>query len=197
MENGKMPTYKDFRLMEDARKLLKAEFEKTAALRATKLELETKLTELKNQLGNTAEVDTVLADTRFKALETLVKDKDFLADIEQEVAREHHEKTISKPTRKKSAARASRKRMTTSEKQAFLRTWVQGQIKNQSPITVAELGAALKKAEQSGQGGAWLKSLNLPKSALKSLGSKRDGTLIVYENIDFLKDLAPTKKPKS
>ena len=179
-----MIDYKHYQLTLEAKELIKKEFIKNSRLREKKVRLERDLEKIRNKLLKIEAVDNILKDKKFAGLAT-VQDKQFLSDIEKEVAEELKKTRRSKSAKATAANRVVGKRMSKDEKRIVLARCLVGKA---NPIKVSSLTPDLEKNDVKTQPSVFLKQCGVPDSALVQVSNaKRDGTNFFWQRVSWLK----------
>ena len=178
-----MTEYADYKLLLEARDELKKAFHANAGLRSQKVDLEKKVEKLRQKLMENEEVDAVLRNPKFSKLAVL-KERQFLRDIEAEVAEEHKKKKRKAKRKEKAGTIQKRTRLTQDQKRQILRSVCQNK---KSPVLVADLAAGLEAAGVKTQPSTFLTQCDVPKAALKRVSSSpRDGTHFYPDKVRWL-----------
>lgn len=179
-----MMDYEQYQLTLEAKELIKKEFIKNSRLREKKVELEKDLEKIRNRLLKVESVDNILKDKKFAGLAT-VQDKQFLSDIEKEVAEELKKTRRSKTAKASAAKREVGKRLSKEEKRNILAQCLAGKP---NPVKVSSLMADLEKNDVKTQPSVFLKQCGVPDSALVQVSNaKRDGTNFFWQRVSWLK----------
>ena len=170
--------YKKHQLTCELREKLTDAFRKNAALRATRLALESKLEKIVAKLKANDGVTEILNDSRYERIE-LRESRAWLKDIEQEVASTY--KSVQRKSKRKSGTNVSMKsRLTKEEKMRMVMQYLEANKSGQ--ISLKEIAQALGV---SGQPTTWFKGVGIPAEAIvdKVPGNKRAGKVLLRSEV--------------
>ena len=170
--------YKKHQLTCELRDKLSDAFRKNAALRATRLDLESKLERIVAKLKANDGVTEILNDSRYERIE-LRESRAWLKEIEQEVASSY--KTIQRKSRNKRGTNQSMKsRLTKDAKMGMVMQYLEADKAGEGSLK--EIAHALGV---NGQATTWFKGIGIPAEAIvdKVPGNKRAGKILVRSEV--------------
>lgn len=185
MVDAKDAYRKDQLTKELREKLLKA-FQKNAAKRATRVDLEKQLQKIVEELKANDGVTEIINDQRYSEVEVR-NSRQWLKDIEEEVAAKVKKARRKSKVREASGEKKVRTRTDNDSKKQFLINFFAN--KSGEPVKLTEIQEALKASGFSGQATSWLKSLELADGVLKDVvpGNRRAGKKFYPRQVSFLK----------
>ena len=178
--------YSRYALETEVRTELKKAFLSNAALRLTKVKLEKQLEGIRQKLLNNEKVDAILAEVKYSKL-AILQEKQFLKDIEAEVASEYQKSVKKSAHAVKTGTQQKRNRLTQDQKREILRDILKD-IDEKEPL-VTKLDQPLNDKGIKTQGSTFLKACGVPKTAIKAVSNARkDGNKLIIANVKWLQD---------
>ena len=173
--------YKADMLRQELREKLLEAFAKNADKRATRLELEEKLKKIVDDLKANDGVTALLDDPRYASVEVRTS-RQWLKDIEEEVASSVKKAKLRAKKREKEGIKGTRTRTDNATKAKMLQEYFAS--KGTEPVKLAQIQKDLGLPSQITQ---WLASLKLPAEAVYDAekGNRRAGKVLNPKKVPF------------